>query len=154
VSVTLDYGCAVREMWEKLSSDGGESGSKKCKRGYGGAYGVIWRSLCLAGVWSQVVGFVLVFDRNLASVAVKMCSHLVLLKRHFINCVLSMRFANIKLQYIVLLFNTKRFIPVNFDGSYYASNRIITTTASLCVLPMYHFTQSLSRKSLNTVSYL
>jgi hypothetical protein len=30
------------------SSDGGDSGSKKCKGGYGGAYGGIWRSLRLA----------------------------------------------------------------------------------------------------------
>jgi hypothetical protein len=42
----------------KLSSDGGDSGSKKLKRGYGG----VWRSLGLAGVWSRGggVGFVLV----------------------------------------------------------------------------------------------
>jgi hypothetical protein len=40
----------------KLASDGGDSGSKKCKRGYGG----VWRSLRLAGVWSQAVGFMLV----------------------------------------------------------------------------------------------
>jgi hypothetical protein len=32
-----------------------------------------------------------------------------------------MQFAKMMLQKIVLLFNTKRFIPVNFDGSYYAS---------------------------------
>jgi hypothetical protein len=44
----------------KLSFDGGDSGSKKCKRGYGGAYGGVWRSLRLVGVWSQAVGFVLV----------------------------------------------------------------------------------------------
>jgi hypothetical protein len=44
----------------KLSSEGGDSGSKKRKRGYGGACGGIWRSLHLAGVWSQAVGFVLV----------------------------------------------------------------------------------------------
>jgi hypothetical protein len=42
----------------KLSSDGGDSGNKK--RGYGGVYGVVWRSPRLAGVWSQAVGFVLV----------------------------------------------------------------------------------------------
>jgi hypothetical protein len=36
---------------EKLESyDGGESGNKKCKRGYGGA---------CDGVWSEAVGFVL-----------------------------------------------------------------------------------------------
>jgi hypothetical protein len=44
----------------KLSSDVGDSGNKKCKRGYGGTYGRVWWSLPLAGVWSQVVGFVLV----------------------------------------------------------------------------------------------
>jgi hypothetical protein len=37
----------------KSSSDGGGSGSKKYKRNYGGAYGGVWRSLSLAGVWSQ-----------------------------------------------------------------------------------------------------
>jgi hypothetical protein len=40
----------------KLSSDGGDCGSKKCKLGCGGAYGGVWRSLCLAGVWNQAVG--------------------------------------------------------------------------------------------------
>jgi hypothetical protein len=38
----------------KLSSDGGDSGGKKC------AYGAVWWTLRLAGFWSQVVGFVLV----------------------------------------------------------------------------------------------
>jgi hypothetical protein len=54
--------CAVRAMRKKmkLNSDGGDSGSKKCKRGYDGAYGGVWRSLHLAEVWSQTVGFVLV----------------------------------------------------------------------------------------------
>jgi hypothetical protein len=45
----------------KLSPDGGDSGSKKCKRGYGGVYGGVWRSLRLARVWSQAVGFLLVW---------------------------------------------------------------------------------------------
>jgi hypothetical protein len=44
----------------ELNSDGGDCGSKKCKLGYGGAYGGVWRSLRLAGVWSQAVDFVLV----------------------------------------------------------------------------------------------
>jgi hypothetical protein len=44
----------------KLISDGGDSGSKKCKRGCGGAYGGVWRSLLLVGVWSQAVGLLLV----------------------------------------------------------------------------------------------
>jgi hypothetical protein len=40
----------------KFSSDGGESGSKKYKIGYGG----VWQSQLFSGVWSQTVGFVLV----------------------------------------------------------------------------------------------
>jgi hypothetical protein len=40
----------------KVSSDCDNSGSKKSKQGYGGA----WQNLHLAGVWNQVVGFVLV----------------------------------------------------------------------------------------------
>jgi hypothetical protein len=32
----------------KSSSDGGVSGGKKCKRGYGGAYDGVWPSLHLA----------------------------------------------------------------------------------------------------------
>jgi hypothetical protein len=37
----------------KLSSDGGDSISKKYKWGSGGAYGGVWRSLRLVGVWSH-----------------------------------------------------------------------------------------------------
>jgi hypothetical protein len=44
----------------KLSSDSGDSGVKNCNRGCGGAYGEVWRSMRLAGVWSQAVGFLLV----------------------------------------------------------------------------------------------
>jgi hypothetical protein len=36
----------------KLMSAGNGSGSKKCKGGYGGTYGVVWRSLRMAKVWS------------------------------------------------------------------------------------------------------
>jgi hypothetical protein len=43
----------------ELISDGGDSGSKKCKRGYGGAYGGVWRSVRLARLWGQAVGSVL-----------------------------------------------------------------------------------------------
>jgi hypothetical protein len=44
--------CSVRMTWRtlKLGSDGGDSGSYKCKRGYGGVNGEVWRSLHLAGV--------------------------------------------------------------------------------------------------------
>jgi hypothetical protein len=45
----------------KLSSDGGDSGSKKCKLGYVGEYFGVWRSQAvgfvlvrLAGIWLQL----------------------------------------------------------------------------------------------------
>jgi hypothetical protein len=82
----------------KLSSDGGDSGNKKFKRGYRDAFSGVWRSLRLAGVWSQAVGFVLVHCRSLASVAVKMFSHLIYCHKRFINFVLSMLFAKIMVQ--------------------------------------------------------
>jgi hypothetical protein len=41
----------------KISSDRGDSVSKKCRRGYGGAYGEVWRSLRLAGAWSRAGQF-------------------------------------------------------------------------------------------------
>jgi hypothetical protein len=49
------YECAVSAIRKilELNSDGGDSDSKKCKRGNGGV-------LSLAGVWSQSVDFVLV----------------------------------------------------------------------------------------------
>jgi hypothetical protein len=64
----------------KLSSDGCDSGSKKCKRASGGTNGGVWWSLRLAGVWCLESGrrfCVGAFDKNLASVAVKMFSHLI-----------------------------------------------------------------------------
>jgi hypothetical protein len=76
----------------KLSSDGGDSGNKKCKRGCGGAYGGIRRSLRLAGVWSHAISFVLV--RLVGS----RCEHSIYMKLNFINYVISMRFAKIMLQ--------------------------------------------------------
>jgi hypothetical protein len=62
----------------KLGRDGGDSDGKKCKRGYGGVCGGVWQSQLLAGIWTQAVGFVL---KNLASVALKMFSHLI----YFLN---------------------------------------------------------------------
>jgi hypothetical protein len=70
----------------KLSSDGGDSGSRKCKRSCSGTYGGVWWSLLLAGVWSLESGgrfCVGSFDRNLASVAVKMFSHLIYFVKKF-----------------------------------------------------------------------
>jgi hypothetical protein len=59
----------------KLRSDAGDCGSKKCKRGYGGVYGGVWRSLRLAGDGSLESGgrfCVGALDRKLVSVAMKM----------------------------------------------------------------------------------
>jgi hypothetical protein len=52
--------CAVRTSWKilKLSSDSGDSGSKKRKWDYGGTCGEVWTSVCMAGVRSQAVDFV------------------------------------------------------------------------------------------------
>jgi hypothetical protein len=72
----------------KLRSDGGDSGSKKCKRGYGGAYGVVWRSLHVAGFWSQAVGFVLVRLAGICLVSVKVFLYLIYFQRNLINFVL------------------------------------------------------------------
>jgi hypothetical protein len=52
------YECDAETL--KLSSEGGDCGSKKYERGYGSAYGGVWRILRVAGVWSQAGGFVLV----------------------------------------------------------------------------------------------
>jgi hypothetical protein len=63
------YECAVRAVRKKMKliSDGSDSGSKKYKRGCGGAYG----GICL---WRESGGRFCVdaFVRNLASVTVKM----------------------------------------------------------------------------------
>jgi hypothetical protein len=64
MSVTLDWTSApfVRRGKEfKLSSESGDSGSKKCKRGYGGAYGdglaeFAFGGSLRSGVWNQAVG--------------------------------------------------------------------------------------------------
>jgi hypothetical protein len=65
--------CAVRVMRKKLklSSDGGDSGSEKCKQCY---FGGVKR------VWSQAVGFVLA---RLA-VTVKTYSHVIILYKQIL----------------------------------------------------------------------
>jgi hypothetical protein len=61
----------------KLGSDGGDSARKKCKRGCGG----VWRSLESGGRF-----YVGAFGRNLASVAVKIFTFDVLVKKHYKCC--------------------------------------------------------------------
>jgi hypothetical protein len=57
---------------EKLKSrpEGGDSGSKKCKRGYGDAYVMVWLKS--------------VFGGSLASVTVKMFAHLINFLKKFL----------------------------------------------------------------------
>jgi hypothetical protein len=52
MSFMLDWKSApfLRCKKLKLSSDGGQSGNKKCKRVYGCTCGGVWRSLRLEGV--------------------------------------------------------------------------------------------------------
>jgi hypothetical protein len=95
------YECAAYTVLKelKISSDCGESGSKKCKRGCGGTYGSVWRKLRLAGIWSLDSGgrfCVCTFDRYLASVATEM-SHLIYFK-NTIFFLLLLRFMKIMLQ--------------------------------------------------------
>jgi hypothetical protein len=68
------------------------------------------------------------FDRNLFSVAVKMFSHLI----YFIRKVYKFYTFNVMykdnaaINCITVQHKEKRFIPVNFDGSYYASTTRVT----------------------------
>jgi hypothetical protein len=92
MSATLDWmSWVVRAMRKnlKLSYKWGNSGSKKCKRGYGGAHGGVWWSLRIEGVWaldSDGLFCVDEFGRNRASVAVIMFTHLIWFKKKFDKC--------------------------------------------------------------------
>lgn len=55
-------------------------------------------------------------SRNLASFPVKLFHIQFSLQRNFMNFVSDMQFSVIILQYIVLLFNTKKHTRVKFDG--------------------------------------
>jgi hypothetical protein len=68
---------AVRVMRKKLklSFDVGDSGNKKYKRGYGGTYEGVCRSLHLSGVMLLVLSWCV--WQNVASVAVRMFSLLI-----------------------------------------------------------------------------
>jgi hypothetical protein len=71
----------------------------------------------LAGVWSQAVDFVLVRLADLASVAVKMFSHLIeFIKKFDKCCTFNAIFKdNATINYVTA--QQKYFIPVNLDGS-------------------------------------
>jgi hypothetical protein len=112
-----------------FSYDDGDSGSNKYKLGYCGAYGGVKRSLRLARVWSLksyspfCVG---ACGRNIVLAAVKMFSHLVcfMKKKILFLLLLSKRCAVIILQYIVIHFDLKGLIPVNFYGLYALYSRM------------------------------
>jgi hypothetical protein len=80
----------------KSSSDGGDSGSKNGKRGYGGAYGgvCVWRE---SGVRRSVLCWSVWLESGFRSCEVVFTFN-VLYKEIFINFVLSMQFAKIMLQ--------------------------------------------------------
>jgi hypothetical protein len=104
----------------KVSFDGGDSGSKKCKWGYGDAYGGVWQSLCLAGVWNPASGsqfYVGAFSRNLVSVAVKMFSQLIYFIKKFYKVYTFNAICKNNPAINSIIVQHKRFIPVNFDGS-------------------------------------
>jgi hypothetical protein len=62
----------------KLSSDSGDSGSKKCKRGYVGTSDGVWQSLETGSQYC--VG---AFGRNLALVTMKIFSHFIYFIKKF-----------------------------------------------------------------------
>jgi hypothetical protein len=98
-------------------SSGCNCGSKKYKEGCGGASGGVWQSLqsgCLFDVCA--------FGRNLASVTMKMLSCLIYFTKKFYKCfVLNMICEDNAAINCSFSSAQRRFIPINFDGSYYSS---------------------------------
>jgi hypothetical protein len=80
---------------EKISSDGGDSGSKECKRAC--ICGGVWRSSRFVGFWSLSV-FIGAFLRHRASVPVNMFSNLIYFIKKFYKLCTSMRVAKIMLK--------------------------------------------------------
>jgi hypothetical protein len=76
------------------------------------------------------------FGRNLASVTMKMFSHLIyFIKKFYKFCTFN---ASFKHNAAINCITQKRFIPVNFDGSYYISSNLLmycffTLTLLTCV---------------------
>jgi hypothetical protein len=69
------------------------------------------------------------FGRNLASVALKMFLYLIqFIKRFCKFCTFNVTFKNNAAINCIIVQQKKRFIPVNFDGSYYATNLIYGTS--------------------------
>jgi hypothetical protein len=117
--------CDMAKKKTKLSSEGGNCGSKKCKRGSGGVYGGVWGSLRLAGDHtarrSICVG---ASGRNLASVAVKTFSHLICFINKFHTCCTFDAMCQHKSWNTSYYCSTQEsFIPVNFDASNVMRNK-------------------------------
>jgi hypothetical protein len=80
----------------KLISDGGDCGTKKCKRGYGG----VWRSLRLA------VGFVLVrLAKIYSSHREDVFTFNLVVKKFYLQAVYSVQFLSFHLLYGLVLYN-------------------------------------------------
>jgi hypothetical protein len=93
--MAVTFGCTSAPFvryGEKLKLSG-DSGNEKCKQGHGGACGGAWRSLASGGQFC--VG---ALGRNLASVGVKIFSHLIYFIEEFNKFCTLMRFVKIMLQ--------------------------------------------------------
>jgi hypothetical protein len=114
----------------KLSSDGGDSGSKKCKRGCSGTSGGVWPSLRLAEVWSLDSGsrlLVVAFGRNVASVAVTMFSRSVYLTKGVYELCTCNAICKDSAAISFITVQLKKSILVNFDVS--NNNSILSSLA-------------------------
>jgi hypothetical protein len=98
----------------KLSSDGGDPSARKCKRGCGGAYVAVWRRLRNSGIRRSVL--YCAFDSNLASVAVKMFSHVINFIKKCYKCVLSVLFSKIVLKTVGYFQHKQGSFPSTLTG--------------------------------------
>jgi hypothetical protein len=89
----------------------------KMQTGPGGACGGVWRNLSLAGI--------------LASVAVKMFSHLIIFFKIFYKFCSFSEICKDNITINSIAVKQKMFIPVNFDGLYYATVKYYLICQSL-----------------------
>jgi hypothetical protein len=95
------------------------TGSTKCKRGYGGVCGGVWRSLRMARVWSLESGgrfCVGEIGGNLETVAMSMFPHLIYFEKKFYTFNVICK-DNDAINYITVQ-HKERFIFVKFNGPY------------------------------------
>jgi hypothetical protein len=104
------------EKKTEISSDGGDSGSKKCKQGYGGAHGRV--ESAFGGILESGGRFCVgAFGRNLASVAVKMFSHLIyFIKKFHTFCTFNAIFKDSAALNCITVQNKEGPFPSNLSG--------------------------------------